>query len=386
VSIEKKRKVRGKWVYDVRYRDGDGRQRSAVRYSKKDAEAFEDEMRRQRRLGAFGEAEPSKEPVVDYLRAWFASESARWQASTVKRWGPMVDKWIAPYLSGMRLCDLGPAQANEWFSAITSDGASARQANYALTVLSSALGHAVRLRKLPSNPCAAVRKRDEQVKKRIPMTAEQVERIRAAMSRPRDRLVVSLMSYAGLRPEEVFALEWQHVLPGRLLIEQTFCAGVLSPRTKTSQARLVSLIGPLEDELVEYREAVGGGEGFVVPNRWGDPLDLDNWRFKVWRPATEAAGVEATPYTCRHTFASLLANEGRLLLDVGAQLGHNGSRMTELYAHLFDPELIEHGTPMTDAVLSGRDKVSSECAKNVRNSKKAPKRSTRRKAGYAGVS
>jgi hypothetical protein len=77
---------------------------------------------------------------------------------------------------------------------------------------------------------------------------------------------------------------------------------------------------------------------------------------------------------------------GRLLLDVGAQLGHNGSRMTELYAHLFDPELIEHGTPMADAVLSARDKVSGECAKNVRNSKKSAKRSTRRKAGYAGVS
>jgi len=68
------------------------------------------------------------------------------------------------------------------------------------------------------------------------------------------------------------------------------------------------------------------------------------------------------------------------------QLGHTFVRTTELYAEFYRPEVVGRGTPMGEVVLSARQKVSSECANNVRNSKVKAKRSTRRKGGYAGIS
>src|SRR6185503_15837837 len=50
----------------------------------------------------------------------------------------------------------------------------------------------------------------------------------------------------------------------------------------------------------------------IIRGRQGDGmLDLRNWRKRAWDPACMTAGVRATPYDCRDTFASLLIHEGR---------------------------------------------------------------------------
>jgi integrase len=349
-------------VHDVRYRDGAGVERTKTFDRLSDAVAFKEDRRRQRQRGAFGEAEPSRMPMTDYLEEWFRAEQHRWKASTRKRWGPMVDKWIAPYVEGFRLCDFGTQEANGWFSAIRRDGASVRQANYALTVLSSALGHAHTIGRLPYNPCRAVRKLPEQVGRRRALTPLEVERLRAEMPSERDRLLLEMMAYAGLRPEEALPMPWGNVLDDRLVVDRVFTHGALDTRTKTNRVRDVRLVEPLAEDLQRSRpDAVDAG-ALVAPGRFGQPLDLDNWRWRVWRPAAERAGVDATPGDCRHTFASLLANEGRLMLDVARELGHTTPNMLQRYAHLFDRGAVMHGRPMAEVIYESRDAVAREVA------------------------
>jgi len=185
------------------------------------------------------------------------------------------------------------------------------------------------------------------------------------MPKSRDKLVVSLMAYAGLRPEEALGLFWRHVRPGHLLIEQTFAAGELSPFTKTGKPRVVTLVGPLADELAAYRPADVSPDAFVIQNRWGGGYDLDNWRRRYWRPAAEASGVDAYPYVCRHTFASLLAREGRTIWEVGRQMGHGSARMTELYEHEFEEAAcLGRRVTMAKAIPAARRRVARQSAKN----------------------
>lgn len=50
-----------------------------------------------------------------------------------------------------------------------------------------------------------------------------------------------------------------------------------------------------------------------------------------------AAGVErATPYSLRHSFASLLLHEGRSVIYVARQLGHDGRLTLGRYGHVID--------------------------------------------------
>lgn len=57
---------------------------------------------------------------------------------------------------------------------------------------------------------------------------------------------------------------------------------------------------------------------------------------KTIRAAAEAAGLLHAPYDLRGSFASLLIQEGRNVVDVAKQLGHTPETCLRYYARLFD--------------------------------------------------
>jgi hypothetical protein len=61
-----------------------------------------------------------------------------------------------------------------------------------------------------------------------------------------------------------------------------------------------------------------------------------NWRKRVYVPAADSAGVEAPrPFDLRHSFASLLIDEGRhSIVDIAAHLGHDATLTLSTYAHV----------------------------------------------------
>jgi hypothetical protein len=67
---------------------------------------------------------------------------------------------------------------------------------------------------------------------------------------------------------------------------------------------------------------------------------VDRARLPVLAPASlppRAAGVaKSTPYTLRHSFASLLLYEGRSVIYVARQLGHDARLTLTRYGHVID--------------------------------------------------
>ncbi len=86
--------------------------------------------------------------------------------------------------------------------------------------------------------------------------------------------------------------------------------------TKTSSHRTVRLLAPLRTDLVSWSLAAGrsGREAPVFPGQTGAPWSLaayQSWRRRSFNAARAAAlAPKATPYTLRHSFASLLVHEG----------------------------------------------------------------------------
>lgn len=61
------------------------------------------------------------------------------------------------------------------------------------------------------------------------------------------------------------------------------------------------------------------------------------WRGETFVPALEAAGLgRARPYDLRHSFASLLLHEGRSVIYVARQLGHDARYTLGTYGHVID--------------------------------------------------
>lgn len=139
--------------------------------------------------------------------------------------------------------------------------------------------------------------------------------------------------------------------------------------TKTRQHRTVRLLAPLANDLREWRMAAGrpADSELVFPGKEGQPWTqaaYQSWRRRAFNRATQAAGLaHARPYDLRHSFASLLLHEGRSVIYVARQLGHDARLTLTRYGHVID-ELedrprIEAEAAIADARLAARTAASA---------------------------
>lgn len=208
------------------------------------------------------------------------------------------------------------------------------------------------------NPARLVRKAAAPLREEVrPLAPATVERMRPAMGQ-RDATVISVLAYAGLRPQELGGLRWGHVG------ERTLVVGA----PKTNSRRTVRLLPPLAADLAEWRMSCGrpADDAPVFPGRDGGPWSAEGFnKWRTGRPgkpngrrwgfarAVEAAGVTgARPYDLRHSFASLLLHEGRSVIYVARQLGHGAEQTMRTYGHVID-ELED--APHIDAEQAIRD-------------------------------
>jgi hypothetical protein len=86
-------------------------------------------------------------------------------------------------------------------------------------------------------------------------------------------------------------------LPFTRRVEQRLIEGEIVPgeKVRNFRPRAVDLVGPLRQDLAEYRLRMGRPDGLIFVRRDGLPWrrhDVNHWRRRVWHPAREAAGVE----------------------------------------------------------------------------------------------
>jgi integrase len=351
-SIHKRDDGRPGWR--LRWREG-GRNRSKSFRTKEAAKKFERTLDDRLVFGVHAPAAPSTMTVLEHLRDWWQRDGLNWALNTKDRRASVQDRWLVPYLGDVRLADLGTEAVEEWRAVIVADGCPRTQANHALSVLLAALTAARRWRRLPANPCQDVQPLRVRKPRRQARTPAQVEALRAAMPTARDALIVSLLAYAGLRPQELQALTWGRVSGRTITVSEAVGMGVID-ETKTRTWRTVDVIAPLARDLTAYRPRVVADDELVVAGERGGILDIHNWRTRVWKPACEAAGLPATvPYEMRHTFASLLIHEGRSAPYVAAVMGHSRtSTAQDHYGHWFDSRDMRTGVPMEEAVEEAR--------------------------------
>jgi len=88
----------------------------------------------------------------------------------------------------------------------------------------------------------------------------------------------------------------------------------------------------------------------IFPSATGAPWTLaayQSWRRRAFKRAIDAAGLDhGRPYDLRHSFASLLLHEGRSVIYVARQLGHDARLTLSTYGQVMDEF---EDTPRVDA-------------------------------------
>jgi integrase len=322
MSVERIKRPDGSTRYKVRYKEaGASRARSFNRL--RDATAFDERIKAMKAAGGLDIFVAGERTLASFIGEWWDQHAERRLTDrTQDVYAVQIDKRITPLLGGYQLRQITPGVVSNFDARMEKDGAGQATRVKALTVLQSVLKQAVLDGIIRSNPVQAVDK-PSQRRERDPILISpvQVETIRAMLN-PRDATLVSLLAYAGLRPEsEGVTLTWARVRDRSILIPAS--------RKRGGRERSVRLLAPLAEDLAAWRELHPGGPLVFPAGGAGDGTWKDhswrNWQRRVFKPAAVKAGLpkDVRARDLRGSFATLLIFEGRNIAEVARQMGHS---------------------------------------------------------------
>ncbi|MGA2925656.1 MAG: tyrosine-type recombinase/integrase [Solirubrobacteraceae bacterium] len=297
------------------------------------AEDFANEIERRLRLDGASGLDRGGRTLAQFIETWYDGHAPGLARSTLDVYAVAWERYILPELGRVTLRQLRPHVVEQFKREPIRRGVGNAMIAKTLTMLQSVLSYAVACGELDANPVREVRKPAHRPQRVVrPLTPEQVEAVRAQLDL-RDATLISLLAYAGPRPAEALKLAWRDVRERTLVIEPA--------NSKTGRGRTVRLLGPVAQDLAEWKLAQGPRfpTAPVFPRRDGRFWTVDdyrNWRSRVYRPVTRALGLPTQPYALRHSFVSLLIQEGRDFREVARLAGHGPEVCARTYAHLFD--------------------------------------------------
>ncbi|WP_426566337.1 tyrosine-type recombinase/integrase [Angustibacter sp. McL0619] len=310
--------------------------------------------------------------VRDALADWLRFGLPRADKSTVAKCKSLCRVHIEPALGKRRLRELTSKDVERWLEA-TATVLATSSLRHAHSCLNRAVKHAMKhdlVRRNVVELCEIPNGRPGRPSKAL--TAAQAEAVlRAARgSQLHEYIVVSLLT--GARTEEMRELRWSHVdlvgrpkadppVPPHMLVWRSVRA---SGDTKTRKSRrTLALPGRCVDVLTVLRarrRAAGqpcSGEAFVFATSLGTGLDAANVRRAFRAAITGAPGIKAkewTPRELRHSFVSLLSDNGVPLETISRLVGHRNTTTTELVYRKQIRPVIDDGAVAMDGIF-GRD-------------------------------
>ena len=282
---------------------------------------------------------------------------------------------IAPYLGTLAIGDIKKPQLTQWLTQLKQDGRSVAMRRKVLVSLRTILKWAVGEGYVVRNEAAFVAlPRKARSKKWMPLPAETVSSIVAAVEGHRLECLFLVALTVGARLGELLALRWDEDIdePARTIsINHTLDwigrEPVRYPNKTEKSQRSIRLPDAIWEELVLHRSAQAAERrsagkawteyGLVWTRSNGQPLRGDGTggvgdQFK--RCLKRAKLRDQRFHDLRHQAASiLLMLNGGNLVQVQQILGHSSHRMTvDLYGHL-TTEALEHLVGLVDAYYRG---------------------------------
>lgn len=179
------------------------------------------------------------------------------------------------------------------------------------------------------------------------LTDSEVTRVLAVVDDQRDRAMIALMLYAGLRVGEVAALS------AAAISEPSDPTALIRLRVlgKGRKERMVYLTRERYEPLARYLTAQPPPEpdAPLFRTRLGQGISVAGIEERLARYA-ERSGVALTAHRLRHTYGRWMAEREMPVLSLARLLGHSSVQTTQRYIDGADPEVRRH----YEAAMAGR--------------------------------
>jgi len=275
-----------------------------------------------------------------YAEQWWLLSEGQLSANTQADYRWRLEKHLLGYFGEMPLDSIKAATVEAYIAAklAEDDPLSARSINMTVILLGAILERAVKHELIDRNPAKGCRARERAPERSYLETAGQIQALLDAAGEldakapchrrhVERRVMLAVLTFAGLRIGELLALRWRDVdlATGWLTVGQS--------KTDAGRRR-VKLRGALRDDLAALRARVGRGDGLVFPTSTGRQASPENFRTRVLATAMKRANTnlaeakspplpeKLTPHSLRRTFCSLLYALGEDPGTVMDEMGH----------------------------------------------------------------
>jgi integrase len=291
------------------------------------------------------------------LDEWLEAQKHAVAEKTLRTYEDYVRLYLRPNLGGALLAQVTAADIQKLYNKLLEADYSRGTVGQCHVILGMVFRFAVGRRKLTGSPMAGVRPPRSQASGESEgskaMTRDEVGKFLDAAKDSKLLNLYELAFHVGCRPGELLAVKWDDLDPkGRTVrIDQTIVWRkrgdwyLKPPKTKAGR-RVIAVTQAMVDVLqaqrtlqLQARLKAGPAwkdHGFVFTQDNGSPWAVWNL-YADFKRVLKASGLpwRFSPYTARHTVASLLMEDGANPRAVSDRLGHARIAMTlENYTHI----------------------------------------------------
>ena len=339
--------------YEVRYRDSTGKTRFQV-CGPLLRDALDQQAKIRTRLNEGERVAPNQMRFAELVTEWQKHRRG-------KHGEPLADRTTVSYDTICRAY-LVPGFGTRRIQTITTDDVAlflrtvkaksgkalapgTRRLIYA--ILNDILNYAANRRRgyITVNPCRDLDQGERPAVRQLEARTCTSEEAEALMAHSPDWLKPMLQTalLTGMRQAEILGLQWQNVdfAAGQVHIRQQLSPQRQLAQTKGKRSRSVPLVPALRATLWNMPSRFAGG--FVFTNTAGMPYQ-DSFVRKAYVTARRKAGITDHPrplrfHDLRHTYGSVLLQDGKDITWVSELLGHASVNVTlGVYAHVINKQ------------------------------------------------
>jgi len=213
-----------------------------------------------------------------------------------------------------------------------------------LVTLGQIMAYAVRHKYIHHNPIRdAERPKGQGAAKKQKiriLTPAEINALLEAETDQKYRTLFMLAIMSGARQGELLGLKWSDVdwINSQIHIQRTFNNDAWYDTKTENSDRKIDLGPAMMAELKKWKVACPPNElDLVLPNQAGNPINHNNLVNRHFNPALKDAELPKIRFhdLRRHTYASLLIEQGENIKYIQTQLGHSSPTVTlNVYAHL----------------------------------------------------
>ena len=333
----------GKKVWQARWRDPAGEQRSRNFNHKVEASRYLTSVEGRKLVGEYVDPRLSRARFGQ----WAKKVEAGWvnrRPSTRARDQSVMQSLILPEFGNVPVGAIRPVDVQQWVAELSSEGYAPTTVRKAYELVARVFDDAVLSGLLTHSPCLGIKlPRVERTEMRF-LSPDEITGLANTIDGRFSPLVLTA-AYTGCRFGELTALDLTNYEPLRrtIRIERTASevrGKVRIGEPKTKAARRSISIPPWLVEVISSHIATSASRdsGLVFTAPEGGFLHRSSFRIRYWLPAVDASVERPMRFhDLRHSHVAMLIKQGTHPAVIAARLGHSSVRtVLDVYGHLYE--------------------------------------------------